>query len=858
MELPSPDRWRRIATLFAEAVDVPPSERTAFLEDRIEDASLRAELARLLLAHDRADGFLDELDTGRAAGLIREAEDGVEPGESIGPYRVVRRLGHGGMGVVWLAHDPRLDRRVALKLLPAHRSTDDAARRSLTEEAKAASALDHPHIATIYDIGDAPDGRVFIAMAFYEGESLRDRLERGRLSVEETLAVATPLADALAAAHAAGIVHRDVKPGNVILTPSGGVKLVDFGVAKLPATPAPTSPMAGTPPYMSPEQVRGEEVDGRADIWSLGVVLYEMLSGRRPFGGADEAALLRAIQKENPTEIRRLSPEVPAPLARIVERCLARSPSARFASASELRDALRAMSGTGTARRRRRLRGAALALALTVGLAAGVRLLVGGGATVPPSTFSGSTADVAPGVAAAGPTRLAVLPFANLGTDPQDEYFAEGLTDELISRLAGLSQLRVIARTSVLRYQGTDRSIPAIAAELGVARVLEGGIRRVDDRVRITVQLVDASTQEAVWSEAYDAELEDVLGVQRDIAERVAAALELRLEPGDRQTLAGTDAVDPDAYLLYLRGRHFLNRRTEQTLHQAVESFQDAIRRDTSFAAAYASLAQAYMHLGNYGFARAEQVFPQARRAAERALGLPGAPAEAHAVLALLYVAERDFASAEQAFLRALDLRPNDATARHLYGFFLGIRDRTAEALREVRFAQELDPLALPITSSLARLLTYAEETGEAFEQLDAAIRLEPAYPWTWFGLALAHTQRNAHDEAIRTAERALELAPGQPRVRATVVALRARAGDDAPARQLLSELEAAPDSDAYAYELALIHAALNDPDRAFARLSRTRWSSETLFSLRTDPLLATLRSDRRYARLLRTLGMEI
>jgi eukaryotic-like serine/threonine-protein kinase len=856
LELPSPDRWRRIATLFAEAVDVPPAERTAFLENRIEDASLRAELARLLLAHDRADGFLDELDTGRAATLIREADDGIEPGESIGPYRVVRRLGRGGMGVVWLAHDPRLDRAVALKLLPAHRSTDDAARLSLTEEAKAASALDHPHIAGIYDIGDAPDGRVFIAMAFCEGESLRDRLQRGRLSVAETLAVATPLADALAAAHAAGIVHRDVKPGNVILTPSGGVKLLDFGVAVLPATRAAASPMAGTPPYMSPEQCRGEEVDGRADIWSLGVVLYEMLSGRRPFGGADEAALLRAIQSESPPELRRLRPEIGAPLARIVERCLARSPAARFASASELGDALRAVSGTRTARRSRQLRSATLALALTVGLAAGVWLLVGGGA-FPASSSNGATAAFAPGAPTAGPTRLAVLPFANLGADPQDEYFAEGLTDEMISRLAGLRQLRVIARTSVLRYRGTDRSIPAIAAELGVSRVLEGGIRRVGDRVRITVQLVDASTQEAIWSDVYDADLGDVLGVQRDIAERVAASLQLSLEPGDRQTLAGTGSVDPDAYILYLRGRHFLNRRTEQPLHQAVASFQDAIRRDTSFAAAHAGLAQAYMHLGNYGFAPAEHVFPQARRAAERALSLPAAPAEAHAVLALLYVAERDFASAEQAFLRALDLRPNDAMARHLYGFFLGIRDRTAEALREVRFAHELDPLALPITSSLARLLIYAGETAEAFEHLDAAIRLEPAYPWTWFGLALAHTQRNELDEAIRTAARALELAPGQPRLRATLAALRARAGDDTTARQLLGEMEAATDPDASAFELALIHATLNDPDRAFARLSRARWSSETLFSLRTDPLLATLRSDRRYALLLQALEIE-
>jgi eukaryotic-like serine/threonine-protein kinase len=856
MELPSPDRWRRIASLFAEAVDVPPPERAAFLEDRIEDATLRAELARLLLAHERADGFLDELDTGRAATLIREDEDGIEPGESIGPYRVVRRLGHGGMGVVWLAHDPRLDRQVALKLLPSHRSTDDAARRRLTEEAKAASALDHPHIATIYDIGDAPDGRLFIAMAFYEGESLRDRLERGPLPVGEAVAVATQLADALAAAHAVGIVHRDVKPGNVILTQSGGVKLVDFGVAKLPAARAAASLMAGTPPYMSPEQFRGEEVDGRADIWSLGVVLYEVLSGRRPFGGADEAALLRAIQNETPPELRQLNPEVPAPLARIVERCLARSPATRFASASELRDALRAPSATGTSHRRRRLRGAALALALMVGIAAGVRLLVGGGA-VPPPPSDGSTATLAPGAPTSEPTRLAVLPFANLGTDPEDEYFAEGLTDEMISRLAGLSQLRVIARTSVLRYQGADRSIPDVAAELGVVRLLEGGIRRVEDRVRITVQLVDASTQEALWSEAYDAELEDVLGVQRDIAERVAAALQLRLEPGDRQTFAVTGTVDPDAYLLYLRGRHFLNRRTEQALHQAVESFQDAIRRDTAFAAAHASLAEAYMHLGNYGFAPAEHVFPQARRAAERALGLPDGPAEAHAVLALLHVAERDFASAEQAFLRALALRPNDATARHLYGFFLGIRDRTAEALREVRLAQELDPLALPITSSLARLLTYAGETGEAFEHLDAAIRLEPAYPWTWFGLALAQTQRDAHGEAVRTAERALDLAPGQPRLRATLAALQARAGDDAPARQLLRELEAATEPDAYAYELTLVHAALGEIDPAFARLSRTRWSSETLFSLRTDPLLAPLRSDRRYTRLLRTLGMD-
>lgn len=852
MDASDRDRWRRIEALFGEAADLPREDWAGFLDGQVPDPSLRAHVARLLRAHERAGDFLEQLDTDRAAALIRAGTDELDEGDTIGPYRLVRRLGSGGMGVVWLARDPRLDRAVALKLLPPHRSADDAARRRLADEARAASALDHPGIAAIYDVGEAPAGGVFIAMAYYEGESLRRRIERGPLPVDEAVDLAAQIAEGLAAAHAAGIVHCDIKPGNLLITTAGAVKIVDFGVARIPG-PArqPGGGTGGTPPYMSPEQVRGDDVDERADVWALGVVLHEMLTGERPFWAADDEALALAILSVEAEPVRATRPGVPRRLAAVVTRCLEKDPAARYAGAVDLAADLRAVRVATWRRSRPVAAGAVLVLMGAAALAAlGMPRFTGvPGAGPPPESPAFPDATLP-----AGTPRVAVLPFAHLGEALEDDYFADGLTEELIAQLSRLEGLRVIARSSVMSYRDPDRDLAGVAAALGVGSVIEGGVRRAGDRLRITVRLVDTGSHETLWSESYDAALVDMLAVQRDIAERVGAALRVRLAARPPPRVRAP--VEPEAYTAYLRGRHVLNRRTEHALHQAVRYFQDAIRHDPDFAGARAGLAQALLHLGNYGFLPGHEVFERATREAERAIALDSTT-DAHTVLALLRVATLDFTGAEAAFRTAIESMPGDANTRHWYGFFLGMRGQIEEALRQVHVAHELDPLALPVISSLARLLVHAGDPESAVRLLESATELDPRYPWTWYGLAVAHAGAGRDGEAMAALDRALELSPDHPRLVATMVALHARTGQGERARDLLRGLD--PDgrrTPAPHFELSIAYAAVGDVDRALAGLERTSWTSEYLFSLRTDPFIAPLRDDPGYERLLVDLGL--
>ncbi|MDX1548008.1 MAG: serine/threonine-protein kinase, partial [Rhodothermales bacterium] len=579
----TPERWRHIQEIFHDALACPAAERAAFLDDACAgDAALRTHVEALLAADAAPAPVLDASLDDLAAGLPFP----MPPEAQVGPYLLDGPLGRGGMGVVYRAYDARLDRPVALKFLPPHLSGDARARQRFVAEARAASALDHPHICTIYDVGQAEDGRTYIAMAYYEGQTLKERLAGGPLPAGEAVAVASQVAEALAAAHARGIVHRDVKPGNIFLTEAGAVKLLDFGLAKTAGTDL-TRPgtTLGTVAYLSPEQARGEAAGASADLWALGVVLYEMLAGKRPFRGEHAQSILRAVLDDVPPPLPTLRPALPEGLPGLVERALAKHPADRYPDAAALLADLRAVrEGAAPAappRRaspamRRRLPYVGLAvLAAVVSLWALLTLWP------PPAADSDASAF----------TALAVLPLDDFSEDPDAAYFADGMTEALIANLAQIEALRVISRTSVMPYRDTERPLPEIARALGVDAVIEGSVTRAGSRVRITVQLIDAATDQHLWAQSYERGLGDVLALQDEVARAIAAEVHAQLTPQEQTRLASARPVDPAAYEAYLRGRYQWNTRTPDGLARALEFYQASLAHDPTYAPAHAGRA---------------------------------------------------------------------------------------------------------------------------------------------------------------------------------------------------------------------------------------------------------------------------
>jgi serine/threonine-protein kinase len=800
-------------------------------------------------------------------------------GINLGHYRIAEKIGAGGMGEVYRAHDEHLARDVAIKVLPAGTLSDQSARRHFRNEALALSKLNHPGIATIFDF-DTQDGVDFLVMEYIPGITLSEKLAGRPLAEKEVIALGTQLAEALVAAHAEGVVHRDLKPGNLRVTGDGRLKILDFGLAKLrlPVMPSAatesidhTLAMSGTLPYMAPEQLLGEDADARTDIHAAGAVLYEMTTGQRPFGKMERVQLITAILQQVPVPPAQLNPQVPAELERLIGKCLEKEPENRYQSAKELAVDLRRLGTPSSVtaswrvveRPRSRLRRKVL-LGLT-GVLVVTALLLGLNAV------SGWRERLLGKEAGAGIHSLAVLPLANLSGDPEQEYFADGMTEELITDLSKIGSLKVISRTSVMQYKNARKPLREIGRELGVEGVIEGSVRRVGDRVRITAQLIYAPSDTHLWAESYDRDLHDVLKLQGEVAQVIANEVNAKVTPQEKAGLSGKRPIDPEAYQAYLRGRYYWNKRTEEDIRKAIGYFQQAINKNPNYALAYAGLADSYLVLSLYSSASWQDTYRQAKAAATKALEIDDNLAEAHAALASTRAGEQwDLAGALTELARAIQLNPNYATGHQWYAEYLICSGDAEKAIAEIRRAQELDPLSLVINSTYGYILFQARRYDDALAQARKTLGMDANFYLGHQLLAEVYEQRGMFEEAITERQRAATLAgeSAEEAGRRALLLRSAYAKKDATAywqQRLQLAMKDAKQSkdlpyeltDSSPYRLAVLNARVGRNEATVGLLQKAFDERDYgLYLLKTAPALDGLRSDPRVASLMLRIGV--
>jgi eukaryotic-like serine/threonine-protein kinase len=774
------------------------------------------------------------------------------PGTRLGPYQIEAALGAGAMGQVYRARDTRLGRQVAIKLLLGDA---DAAADRLLEEARSASALNHPNICTLHEIGEA-DGTPFLVMELVGDRTLDGEVAGGGLPFDAVLRLGAGIARGLAHAHARGIVHRDLKCANVAMTADGQPKILDFGIAKRLspldvaeatqslATLTANHEIAGTLPYMAPEVLDGRPADARSDLWALGVMLVEMASGRRPFRGETGLALSTAILRDPPA----LPASMPPGLARVVRRLLAKDLRDRYQSAVEVVSALEQIvtseSRVDGPRRERRLSGLVLA-------AAGIGVLAMLGTAWWVTAGRG-------GAAGRGSIEsIAVLPLGNDSNDDSQRYFADGMTEALISHLSAIEDLRVISRTSIMQFRDTTRSLRDIATTLGVDAVVEGAVLPGDDSVRITARLIDARTERPVWRGEYERPLGDAIGLQREIAAAIGREIRGELTAADTVRLARRTKVDPLALQSYLRGRFHWNLRSAGDLAQAAAAFEDAIRRDPTFAAAHAGLADVYVLLGDFREMLPAEAYQQARRAVEEALRLDPLLAEAHTTRGwLAFAVDRDWATAERSFERALELNPGYATAHQWRGEFLTAMGRFEEALAAAQRATDLDPLALMPQAIQGWIAYMAGRYHEALAIFSEVLERDPAFRPARLYRAWSYMDQDRLDDAARETTFVLEVSSSRAVPVATLGRIGARRGDRDAAGRALDELRALPYPPSF--DIAKIHAELRERDEALHWLEAAeRERNSAVLYINVDRAFQWLQGDARFDKLLRTLNLE-
>ena len=757
-------------------------------------------------------------------------------GRKISHYQILERLGSGGMGVVYKAEDLNLGRLLALKFLQRDINPNPDTLERFRREARAASSLNHPHICTIYEV-DSQDGEAFIAMELLEGNGLDKVLKSGRLPISQVLRIAIQITDALKAAHGKGIVHRDIKPANIFLTMRGVAKILDFGLAKVSASElfplnendatcsrgSLTDPgvAVGTVSYMSPEQARGLDVDPRSDLFSVGAILYEMVTGERAFAGATAPLIFEAILNRTPASPRNFVPDLPPQLEEIIYKSLKKDRNFRFQDAAEIITELEQLENT-----------------LSVGSAL---LTMKSGVSVPP-----------------GEPSMAVLPFVDMSAEHDQDYFCEGMAEELINALANVNGLRMTSRTSAFQFRNHQLDVPAIGARLKVDKILEGSVRKSGKRLRVTVNLIDVGTGFHVWSEKYDRELEDVFDVQDEIARTVVNKLKIHLESGSTP-LVKKHTDDLEAYNIYLKGRFYWNKRYEFGIQKGMECFQAAIAKDPKYALAYSGLADSFSMLASWNFIHVEAGYGLAKSAAMKALELDPQLAEGHASLAYVRMFfDWDWPGAENSLLRSIELNPSYAVAHYWYALLLAIQARFREAQEQAQQALDLDPLSAVAAAIRGWILLMERRHEEALVQLRAALEIEPDAYFVLSFLSVACSELGMFDEARAMAKRAVEITRGSALMSMGLALVESKAGRAKETREIVTAQRSRSDGQYLSpFYLAGTHARLAEINEAIDCLEQAYKERDgAMVYIGGFHALDSLREDPRFQDLLRRMKL--
>ncbi len=872
----NPERLQQIEQLYHAALEREPSQRAAFLEEACgADDELRQEVKSLLSYKSEAADFIETPAVERAAKEIAQeagpkSDSGTAMiGKTVAHYSILEKLGSGGMGVVYKAQDVKLRRLVALKFLPEDLAQNPQSLERFQREARAASALNHPNISTIYEI-EEHEGQPFIAMELLEGETLRDRIARKRLKVEEMLDLGIQIADALDAAHRAKIIHRDIKPANIFVTARGQAKVLDFGVAKLASEQRPaarpitastettlanaeehltrTGAAVGTVTYMSPEQVLGEELDARSDLFSLGAVLYEMATGQQAFSGTTSGAVFEAILHRVPPRPITLNAGIPPKLEEVINKALEKDRKMRYQHASDLktdltrlkRDMDSAVSGPVSVIRIAGTRNGGLAvLALALGAlltfnVAGLRDRLWG--------RFGSVQS------------LAVLPLENLTGNKEEEFLADGMTDELTTDLAKIGSLSVTSRTSVMQYKGAHRPLPEIARALNVDAIVAGSLQRSGDRIKITAQLVQGRTDKHLWAESYERDMRDILALESDVARTIAREIRAKVTDPEQARMAGKQSVNPQAHEAYLRGIY-----SDDNMMKAVGYFDRANQLDPDYAPPYAAKAGWYHAAGMMGWAPPQEVSSKMRDGALTALKKDGNLADAHAVLALAKLHyDWDFIGADQEFRRALELNPNQAANHHMYAHYLMAMDRADESVAESKRAVELDPFNEYLTACLGWHKLFARQYDQARDQALMALKMEPDDFWAQIVLGWAYEQKSMYEPAIAAFQQSVKVSGDGVMANAALGHVYGIAGKKHEAREILAKLiERSKGDYVSTYDVAIVCAGLGDKEQAFQWLEKAfQERAHYLVHIKWEPRFENLHSDPRFQNLLRHIGL--
>ncbi|MDQ3749356.1 MAG: protein kinase [Acidobacteriota bacterium] len=892
------NEWQKVKKIFDGALKLAPDERGKFLDENCdEDKTLRRAVENLLTSV-KDDSFMEQPAANEVASVIIKAgTKNLEAGKCFGHYEIVEQIGAGGMGEVYLAKDKTLDRRVAIKILNEQFRQHESNLQRFVREAKSASGLNHPNILVIHEIGFSDEAN-YIVSEFVEGKTLRELLKEKSLRLAEVLEISIQIAGALTAAHAALIVHRDIKPENIMIRPDGFVKILDFGLAKLVEQKAigfeePTiqqnqtakGVILGTVNYMSPEQAKGEPVDAQTDIFSLGVVIYEMIAGQTPFGGDSMSETFANLINKEPQPLSRYAATAPTELQRIVSKMLRKNKDERYqtmkgllADLKDLRETLAFDERLEKSRSPSSENATAILQATTddvneqtaetndnsiqqikrqKSLAAFVSavLLVG---AIGFGYYFLSAKKSASGEG--GKKSLAVLPFVNASQDPNAEYLSDGITESIINNLSQLSGLKVMSRNSAFRFKNNQNDTRNIASQLGVETLVTGDIRQIGDKFVINVRLTDGKDDSQIWGNQYVKTNADVIAAQNEIAQAVASNLRLKLTASEQQQLAKRYTDNVEAYQLYLRGRFHIFKLTPPEIQKGMSYFQQTIEADPSYALAYVGLSDAYRSLALSGETPSTEVMPKAKAAANKALEIDDRLAEAHSSLSsIIFWYDWDWNAAENQLKRALELNPNNADAHIFYAYILSNTGRHAEALAEAKRAGEIDPLSLVINALEGQFLLHAGQTDEALAKLQKTFEMDSNFAIAHLFASSVYIEKEMYAEAVVEARKVRELNITTSQPTAFLCYALAKSGKQAEARdelekllKLLKERYVSP------YTIGLIYNGLNERDETFTWLERgfERRDPRMTF-LKIEPKWNNIRSEPRFVSLLKRMNFE-